>query len=201
MFLFISLHHGTIFCAAPLLKSPRFMCSTDVSEAMQYEPWPNDMFAVGTLSLVWFHDWTTSLRSVALVFLFDMTFVEMWHRVGMCFFVCIGVLIRFWKFDCGRGQEEAQIECNPLWYMWLWWNLLQGRCRFTEWSTFQRYRRIVELAKNQKDSDFLKWIDSKIAKVSNAPCITCPFLMLLRSIQRLKEVTARPWDETGRNVR
>jgi len=25
-----------------------FMCSTDVSEAMQYEPWPNDMFAVYT---------------------------------------------------------------------------------------------------------------------------------------------------------
>ena len=27
-------------------EKPRFMCSTDVSEAMQYEPWPNDMFAV-----------------------------------------------------------------------------------------------------------------------------------------------------------
>ena len=43
---------GTCWCHADGCRAAsvvnagiRFMCSTDTSEAVQYEPWPNDMFA------------------------------------------------------------------------------------------------------------------------------------------------------------
>ena len=38
---------GSVDCHGFRDLDPRFMCSTDTSEAAEHEPWPNDMYAAG----------------------------------------------------------------------------------------------------------------------------------------------------------